>query len=130
MAAERSTDDDREPLVSAPVLDDEALVRLADSVDDAGAADRFAARYVELLPSRIARIDDALRAGDVDAALDASLSLKVTSCTAGALELQALALVIEDDLRGPGIPAARKHSGALLAAAERASAALARYLKR
>lgn len=115
---------------SAPVLDDQALVWLADSVDDAHAAARFAARYVQLLPSRIARISDALHLGDVEAALDASLSLKVTSCTAGARELEGLAVVIEDDLRIPAIPAARLHAGALPAAADRACAALERYLGR
>lgn len=128
MAAERSMPDDREPPMSAPVLDDEALLRLADSVDDTAAAARFAARYVQLLPGRIARISDALRAGDVESALDASLSLKVTSCTAGARELQHLAVVIEVDLRSAAIPAARSHAVGLPAAAARASAALEHYL--
>ncbi|MDP3969028.1 MAG: Hpt domain-containing protein [Nocardioides sp.] len=114
--------------MSAPVLDDQALVRLADSVDDTRAAARFAARFVQLLPTRIARISDALLVGDVEAALDASLSLKVTSCTAGARELQELAVVIEGDLRSSAIPAARSHAGALPAAADRACAALERYL--
>ena len=129
MAAETSVPADREPQqTSAPVLDAEALARLSDSVEDADAAARFVERYVELLPARIARLSDALRLGDVAAALDASLSLKVTSSTAGARELQGLAVVIEGDLRGAAIPAARTHARALPAAADRASRALARYL--
>lgn len=110
------------------VLDRTALRRLSRAVDDDGFVRKFAARYRELLPGRVARISTSLRGHDVDLVLDAVLSLKVSSATVGAHELAELAGVIEGEVRIFDLPAARTAAASLPPAALRADAALAAYL--
>jgi signal peptidase I len=116
-------------------LDDAALGRLADDLDDPAYPVTFAARYQQLLPQRLDRISTALGsdggpedAADLDAALDASLSLKVSSTTVGALELEQLASVIELSVRRRDVAAARSLADGLTHAGRRADRALATYL--
>jgi HPt (histidine-containing phosphotransfer) domain-containing protein len=110
------------------VLDRTALHRLSRAVDDDVFVRKFAARYRELLPGRVARISTSLRGHDVDLVLDAVLSLKVSSATVGAQELAELAGVIEGEVRVFDLPAARTAAASLPPAALRADAALAAYL--
>ncbi len=115
-------------------LDDAALGRLADDLEDPAYPATFAARYQQLLPQRLDRISTALGSADahvdadLDAALDASLSLKVSSTTVGARELERLATVIELSVRRHDVAAARSLADGLPYAGRRADRALATYL--
>ena len=109
-------------------LDTDALSRLAHAVGDISFPPRFAALYRALLPDRVTRIARSLVGHDLDAALDAILSLKVSSMTVGTQELAALACLIEGEVRVFDLPAARTAAGFLTAATDRADAALAAYL--
>ena len=110
------------------VLDRTTLRGLSRALDDDGAVRKFAARYREMLPGRIARITASLQGHDVDLVLDAVLSLKVSSATVGTQELAELAAVIEKDVRLFDLPAARTAAADLTVAGLRADAALAAYL--
>jgi signal peptidase I len=122
--------DDGTPTPDA--LDDAALGRLADDLDDPAYPATFAARYQELLPQRLDRISTALGSeqgsADLDSALDAALSLKVSSTTVGARELEQLATVIELSVRRRDIAGARSLACGLTHAGRRADRALATYL--
>lgn len=80
---------------SGPLLDAGVLARLGDEVGGSDAALRFAAAYLELLPSRVDRICSACAAQDAYAAEDAILSLRVTSAMVGAGLLMGLAAEVE-----------------------------------
>ncbi|CAI9412859.1 signal peptidase I [Nocardioides sp. T2.26MG-1] len=122
--------DDGAPVPDA--LDDAALGRLADDLEDPAYPATFAARYQELLPQRLDRICAALGSeqdpADLDSALDAALSLKVSSTTVGARELERLATVIELSVRRHDLAAARSHADGLTHAGRRAERALTTYL--
>lgn len=109
-------------------FDAAALARLALDVDDLAFTCVFAARYRQMLSDRIDRILSALLREDVDAALDATLSLKVSSVTVGTSELADLALVIEDSVRALDVNTARSVAARLSVAAARADHALAEFL--
>lgn len=115
-------------LPTTPTFDAAALLRLASDVDDPAFIQVFAARYRQMLTGRVDRISDALLAEDVETALDATLSLKVSSSTVGTYELADLALVIEDNVRRLDVVAARSVAAELPNAAARADVALAEYL--
>src|SRR6185436_13016590 len=87
-------------------LDRTALRRLSRAVDDDRFVRRFAARYRELLPGRVARISASLQGHDVDLVLDAVLSLKVASATVGAQDLAELAGGFQGEVRIFALPAA------------------------
>lgn len=80
------------------VLDRRVLQQLATEVASETVAARFAAQYLDLLHGRVSRIQWAFAAGLIEDARDAILSLKVTSATVGARQLEFLAQSIEDDL--------------------------------
>lgn len=127
---EDETSDDPAP-EALEALDDSALEQLADDVEDVTYPAMFAARYQELLPHRLDRISTALSSpdhADLDAALEASLSLKVASTTVGARELEELATVIELSVRRHDVAAARSLADGLPYAGRRADRALATYL--
>jgi histidine phosphotransfer protein HptB len=84
---------------SGPVLDPAWLRQLADELKGREAAIRFALDYLDLLPGRGARILQALSGRNLAAALDAVLSLKVTSSMAGAVALEQLCRALELSLR-------------------------------
>ena len=105
-----------------------ALHRLAQEVGDNSFPHVFTAKYRVLLGERLARIGRTLQSSDLAGALDAILSLKVSSTVVGTRELAALALAIETDLRGHDLAAARLSATELAPVAARASQALDAYL--
>ncbi|MDI6912232.1 Hpt domain-containing protein [Nocardioides sp.] len=84
--------------------------------------------YLRLLPLRLGRLLAALEAEDPDPAMDAVLSLKVSSRTLGAHELGALAAVVEQQLRLRDLPGAYAAAAALPPAATRVERVLADHL--
>lgn len=111
-----------------PAFDEAVVVRLAREVDDQDFATVFVSQYRRLLIGRVTRIDSALLAEDVDTALDATLSLKVSSATVGTCELADLARSIEGNVRSRDVAGARAVAARLPRAAARADLALAAYL--
>ena len=82
---------------TAPVLDDDALHRLAEQLDDRDALHGFLRRYLGLLDQRIARLEHALHAGDREEWKDAVLSLRASSAMAGAQALAERAAAVEQE---------------------------------
>lgn len=80
-----------------PVLDTMQLLDLADALTPE-AAERYATDYLGLLPARVARIVRALDIQDRDAAMDAVLSLKVSSAMIGALRMEHIGVRLENAL--------------------------------
>ncbi|MBT8161279.1 MULTISPECIES: Hpt domain-containing protein [Arthrobacter] len=71
-----------------PALDHGAIQRLAHELHDSEAARRFATSYARMLPARVERIVRALEHGDGHQAMDAVLSLKISSAMVGALRME------------------------------------------
>lgn len=90
----RATLDDDDPLVSPDVLD-----TLADELEDPVAYATYLRRNHEMWPARYARLSDAIRAGDAEAAMDAVLSLKSACQMIGAQKLVAAARDVERALQ-------------------------------
>ena len=109
-----------------PVLDAGALTTLAEELGRDFVL-VFAARWSQLLPRRIERIREGISARDVDAALDAVLSLKVSSSTVGAQQLAGVAASLEREVRHQDWKAAERHAVHLTDAADRAAQALAAH---
>lgn len=82
------------PLVSFYVL-----AALEEELGDRVVCRRFVENYVNLWESRYRRLCSAVTTQDVDRALDAVLSLKISSRMVGAVRLHQLACVEEDELR-------------------------------
>ncbi|MDN4174026.1 Hpt domain-containing protein [Nocardioides sp. SOB77] len=115
-------------MTATAVLDPEVLQRLGTDVQNGDFAVSFARRYCSMLEARVQRIVGALLEGDLDAAMDAVLSLKVSSTTVGTCELAQLARAVEQQVRCCDIAAARQHAADLASAAGRAELALSDYL--
>lgn len=113
--------------LGVPAFEAAALRTLSDELDPEFVP-VFAARYADMLPARIGRISDALLANDLDLALDATLSLKVSSNTMGTRELETLAHIIELDVRREDVASATQVAAHLADAAARADSALSAYL--
>ena len=109
-------------------FDEAALRRMTREVDDRAFAWLFASRYRQMLIGRVARITTALQQLDVEAALDAALSLKVSSLIVGTFELADLARKVEVEVRRHDVTAARLSASGLWPAAVRADRALGDYL--
>jgi HPt (histidine-containing phosphotransfer) domain-containing protein len=84
------------------LVDRRVLVALAAELEDLPAALAVADRYRANLAHRLARLDRACADGDLDAAMDAVLSLKVGSATVGATRMQGYAESLESALRAGG----------------------------
>ncbi|WP_244928856.1 hypothetical protein [Nocardioides sp. W7] len=110
------------------MFDPQALAKLAHDMKDRSFALSFAEKYGALLDRRVARIAGALSELDIVEAMDATLSLKVSSTTVGTSELADIAQQIELDLRRQDLAAARVRASMLPDAARRAHAALDQYL--
>ncbi|MDF2052516.1 Hpt domain-containing protein [Arthrobacter sp. Cr_A7] len=82
------------PLVDAAILDE-----LEDELDGSGLAQRFARDYAAMWDQRYARLAAAVDNRDGDAALDAVISLKITSAMVGGLRLAKLAELLEAVIR-------------------------------
>ena len=115
-------------LPSQPCFDVTDVLHLAGELDDRLFPWHFAGRYREQLDVRLGRIEAALEAGDLDAALEVTLSLKVTSTLVGTRELAELSTSIEAELRAEDLSAARASAAQLPAVAARAVDALSPYL--
>ena len=115
-------------MIDDATFDAAALRRMSHEVDDRAFAWLFASRYLQMLVGRVTRITTALQELDTDAALDAVLSLKVSSATVGTRELAELAKQVEVDVRRSDVTAARLSASLLWPAAVRADRALGDYL--
>lgn len=110
------------------VLDTRAVAALTGHPEDREIAVVVTSRYRQLLPRRVHRIVTAVDQGDLDCAMDAALSLKVSSCMVGAGELHVLAARIESHLRRVDLAAAASVAEQLAPTAERTDSVLASYL--
>lgn len=84
-------------------IDPTVLERLAEELGSLGVAQRIGRIYLELLEERVSRLCTACEAGDVDAALETALTLKVTSATVGAVAVSGCAERVERGLRNGGL---------------------------
>ncbi|WP_426998425.1 Hpt domain-containing protein [Pseudarthrobacter sp. N5] len=83
-----------------PLVDPTVLRRLRAELDpDEDYCRIFVRNYMEQLPSRISRLRWALRSGDLEAAMDAVLSLKTSSQMVGACCLGGIADELESALK-------------------------------
>ena len=117
------------------VMDDTALdvgvlERLVTDLGDRAFVASLIGRFEGLLERRLHRIAVSLETADVDAAMDAVLSLRASAATIGALELLDLASRVEDAVRRLDLAHAAAELPRLHAAAHRCRGALASYLAR
>lgn len=110
------------------VFDPSTLHQLVDDPADRAFALGLAATYRKMLPGRVERVMAAVLGPDPDEAMDAVLSLRVSSTMTGASEMSELASSVEADIRADDLPAARAQSFLLPAAAERLAEAIDAYL--
>ncbi|WP_457950869.1 Hpt domain-containing protein [Pseudarthrobacter sp. alpha12b] len=82
------------PLVDAAVLEE-----LEDELAGSGLAQRFARDYAAMWDLRLARLGTAVESQDEDSALDAVISLKISSAMVGGLRLAKLAELLEGVIR-------------------------------
>lgn len=82
------------PLIDAAVLDE-----LEDELAGTGLAQRFARDYAAMWDLRLARLGTAVDSQDEDSALDAVISLKISSAMVGGLRLAKLAELLEGLIR-------------------------------
>ncbi len=81
-----------------PVLQLQSLAGLDEETQNDNAVHRFVSTFRAMLPGRVSRIVSAVRARDADTAMDAVLSLKVTSSMIGALRMEQLCRCVEHAL--------------------------------
>ncbi len=112
-----------------PVLDPYDLDRLSEELQSRHLMADVAERYRRMLPRRIDRLTTAVAVGDLDVAMDAVLSLRVSSTTVGAREMEELARHLEMDVRRGDVNGARDRIVPLPRAAERADEALGAFLR-
>lgn len=82
------------PLVDATVLEE-----LDDELAGTGLAQRFARDYAGMWDQRYARLAAAVNNQDIESALDAVISLKITSAMVGGIRLAKLAELLEAVIR-------------------------------
>lgn len=110
------------------VLDERELERLADEARSADAMCDYVARYRRLLPRRVHRIVEALAAADLDAAMDAVLSLRASSAMVGACETTELAQRLKVEVRAGDLAGARSTASLLASATGRLDTLLGEFL--
>lgn len=108
------------------ILDATVITQLGDDLGDRAFVDRLVATYRRMLPGRVERVVAALEAGDLDALMDAVLSLRTSATTMGATALATLAQDVEQHVRVADTVAARRAVRRLPGTAEKTSLALAR----
>lgn len=111
------------------VFEPSTLHQLVDDAESRPFVLGLARTYLRLLDRRVTRLSTAVHHGDVVTAMDAALSLKVSSTMTGAVMLADLAVGIERDLRFGDLRSARSRATLLQAAAERTDAAVTAYLQ-
>ncbi|MDQ0768337.1 HPt (histidine-containing phosphotransfer) domain-containing protein [Pseudarthrobacter defluvii] len=82
------------PLIDAAVLDE-----LEEELAGPGLAQRFARDYAAMWDLRLARLETAVHSQDEDLALDAVISLKISSAMVGGVRLARLAELLEGLIR-------------------------------
>ena len=82
------------PLVDAAVLEE-----LEDELAGSGLAQRFARDYAAMWDQRCARLAAAVHSQDSESALDAAISLKISSAMVGGVRLAKLAELLETLIR-------------------------------
>lgn len=117
-----------EVIETPAVFDPAALVSLTGHANDDDLARVLAEHYLRLLPERVRRVVAALHVEDPSEAMDAVLSLKVSSATLGAHELGVLGARIQRHLRLGDLPGAQAAAEALTPASHRLERALVAYL--
>lgn len=110
-------------------FDHTSVARLADDAGSRRFALHVVGTYERMLPHRVERIVAATTSGDQEAAMDAALSLKVSSHLVGATHLAELAIGVEQCLRSHDLAGARAVAGKLPAAATSTTMALASFLE-
>ncbi len=115
-------------LSSMTVFDPSAVRRLEVDTESKAFVTSLAETYQQMLTPRVERLVDSALASDTAVALDAALSLRVSSIMIGATELGDLSTAIIADLKNHDLPAARAQALLLPPAAVRARAAIAEYL--
>jgi HPt (histidine-containing phosphotransfer) domain-containing protein len=99
------TDDTGHP----PVLDDDALAALLDSLEgNEGALDAFVVGFIAHWPERLRRAEEAIALRESAAIINSALSIKVAAQMVGAVRLSDLGIELERLVRGhrlDGVPA-------------------------
>lgn len=95
------------------LFDPEVILTLAGNLGSSGLAFGFLGDYLELLPSRKHRIINALRDEDPEAAMDAILSLKITSAMVGAHDAEDRCRVLQVLVTSGHLQSARLEATAL-----------------
>lgn len=88
---------------SLPVLNPALFMELTDEAGET-AARRFFAEYLDLLPSRVARVIRGLSSSDAEVSRGAVVSLRVTSAMAGAVRMEHYCRELEDRLGARMMP--------------------------
>lgn len=101
-----------------PVLDPEVLDDLRDKLDSPRIALKFADDYVGMWEMRRDRLSAALKRSDFPAAVDAVISLRVSSAMVGAVRLSCLAQRMENAVIGGDLAVARELIPAVAACGE------------
>jgi HPt (histidine-containing phosphotransfer) domain-containing protein len=82
-----------------PLVDASILVDLEDQLNGSELAVRFAREYAAMWDQRYTRLAAAVKSEDRAAALDAIISLKITSAMVGGVRLARLAEILEKVIR-------------------------------
>lgn len=82
-----------------PLVDAAVLAELEDELAGSGLAQRFARDYAAMWDVRLARLGTAVQSRDGDSALDAVISLKISSAMVGGVRLAKLAELLEGLIR-------------------------------
>ncbi len=90
------------------------LLRLAEGLESNDIAISYAAMYLKMLPGRVDQLLSTLHAGDMRAAMDVVLSLKVRSHMVGGLALERSCRLLEQNLRDGDIAAAARAADAVV----------------
>ncbi|MFF2843921.1 Hpt domain-containing protein [Paenarthrobacter sp. NPDC057981] len=75
------------------------LQALAEELGDSRLAQRFFSTYLAMLPGRLLKLSNGLGRHDLDASMDAVLSLKISSAMVGAVETETQCRAIEMMIR-------------------------------
>ena len=100
-----SDHDHTDPPPGSPLLDPRVLRELAEDVG-ARAAASFAREFAGMWPRRRSALAHALAHDDADGAMEAVLSMRVSSAMVGARRLEELATRLETSLRRRGLAGA------------------------
>jgi hypothetical protein len=93
--------------LNLPVLDINALQDLEQQLGSRDVADVFARNFAMLWPRRRRNLVSAIEQEDREKALDASISLRVSSIMVGGVRLASLAEALEALIRGGDFPGGR-----------------------